>query len=303
MINKISSFMFFATLVFLTGLTGCRNKTPEVTLPSKLTMDSCSSDQRISYDIYIPSHLQSCSKFPMILVLDPHGDADGAVSRFTSIGENYGCVLVSTSSIKNDIPDFMLVMQRVISDVRSKYGAGDKVYLAGFSGGARMSIAYAQENPVNGLVVCGALASDEDIRNCKVNLFAIAGMVDFNFGESARFVLNPSQSPDNLFLEINDEVHEWPSVSALKRAFGAVFLSNPPNNKDCFPVKKLSKDYLSAYNAYCDSLISNKEFIRTSLDWNNLQRLNILKTGSDFTGKPSVRISCKRSLSAGFNEK
>ena len=278
----IRIFPVLAGIIFLTGITGCKNKTPEVTIPGKISTDSCVSDQSISYKIYIPSHPKSCSKFPLFFILDPHGAADAAISRFIPIAEQYGCALVSTYSIKNNIPDYIPITQQVITDVRSKFPVGAMLYLAGFSGGARMSIAYAQQNTVNGLVVCGALASDEEIRNCKTKVFAIAGMVDFNFGESARFVLNPNQMPDNLFLEINNEVHEWPSPTALGRAFGAIFLSNPPEDHDCFPIKELTKDYLESCKKYNDSLIADKDLIKTSLEWHNLQHLDLSKTGSDF---------------------
>src|SRR5665647_394965 len=111
--------------------------------------------------------------------------------------------------------------------------------MTGFSGGARMALGYALAHPLNGLILCGALASPDQINALRCPVIAISGMDDFNFMETAQYLFQEQSTPGNLKIELTNASHCWPDNLMLANAFGFFRLSGPAADIHSSPKSQL----------------------------------------------------------------
>jgi len=241
---------------------------------------TCKSNQQHSYHVFVPSVEHSCKNLPLLVVIDPHGDGKLAVSQFKEAVQMYPAVVVGSNLIKNNDAAYIQELEELISDARSRYPVGETLFIGGFSGGARMSIGYAANHRVDGIIACGALAKPDQITAVNCPLVAVLGMDDFNFVDAAQFVLNPLQMPANLLLEITKASHSWPERPLLTQVLGYMQLS--ASNTFCFSDKEqMVKNYVDKQKIRIDSLVGANETIEATMVARNLSRSEQFeKTGS-----------------------
>ena len=270
---KIKSLLLILIIIFSGFLFKCSTSNG-IKVEPVLKNESCTADINNKYVIYIPSHSTDCKEFSMIVILDPHGSGEFAIRKFIDCAENYKCILVASNLVRNNFSGFMQAIELMISDVKSKYPFGDKIYIAGFSGGARMAITYAQGNRVNGVLAFGALANADQIKSLNTKVFAISGISDFNFTEAAPYLLDIDNIPSNLRLEISGEIHQWPEPYDIKRAMGNIILSENFKNNKCIKKNELIKNYSNECKSNVDSLYQAGLLIPARLACQNVLSLN-----------------------------
>jgi pimeloyl-ACP methyl ester carboxylesterase len=234
----------------------------------------CSADQSVSYEVYLPATISKCKNFNLLVILDPHGSTTSVLERFKTIADDYHFLLTVSKNIKNGTQNYAEIINRMLDDIQQKYSAGKVVFLAGFSGGGRMALDYAEMFPVDGVVCCGALATKEHITAINAPVMCIAGMADFNFIESAQYIFNPEQAPPNLNLILTNDTHAWPSSNILKNAI-SILLLNIDENKLCSPVSKLISSITRDQITLFDSLYKTNDLIGAGLLARNLAKLKI----------------------------
>jgi hypothetical protein len=254
----------------------CKSQTKHKTIEAYGNLSvTCQSEKQHSYALYIPSHDSTCSSLPLLIVLDPHGSGSSVINRFKPLSEKFKIIIAASNLIKNNYPDFNQSILNLVQDVKNKYGAGNTLYISGFSGGARMAIAYAQSNKTDGIMACGALAQKDELIKCNTTIYSIMGMSDFNFPEIAQFIFAPETKPKNLSLEIAGEIHEWPDSSVLLRGIGYL-LYNTVKEADCISSNKLIVEELeNTFLARATDFKKEKEFIKAKLLYDNLSESKI----------------------------
>jgi len=202
------------------------------------------------------------------MVLDPHADGKLAISKFKKAADRFSCIVVSSNTIKNNSQDYIADINEILEYVKMKHRAGKDIFIAGFSGGARMAINYARYFTVNGVISCGALAPEQQIKSITGDLYCIVGYADFNFIEAAQFIFSPEKAPSNLYLGFTDDSHQWPDDHMLEHALGVLF--QHIESKDCASgaIDDFRKSMLSVY----DSLISRDKRIEAALLARNLSK-------------------------------
>jgi len=243
-----------------------KKKTEEVEI-----VDSCRSNPQHTYSVFIPAIEKNCTNLPLLVVIDSHGDGKLAVSEFKDAATKYPAVVVGSNLIRNNDATYIKELEELIADVKSRYPVGKTIFMEGFSGGARMSIGYAATHQVNGVIACGALAQPEQIKTLPCPLMAIIGMDDFNFIEAAPFIINPSQSPSNLSIEITEASHSWPKKTVLTQAFGYFQLS-ASNSENCMAHERLIKAYVKEQQLRIVSMNTAREQLQAVLIAKNLSR-------------------------------
>jgi hypothetical protein len=280
-------FLQFSYLVLLVDmLFSCiSNPRNSELIKPKYKTEICSLDTINKYQIYVPAHPNNCSLLPLVLVIDPHGLGKQEIERFVNASNKYQFVVVASNLIKNNYPGFNSAIETLLTDVLLKYQLKGPVFIAGFSGGARMALSYSGSVTISGILACGALASKEQLVHTNVPIYSLLGMADFNFPEVAQYILSPNSAPSNLFIEISDLEHEWPSSKDLERSLGFMILSCPANMKGCLDTKRMMENYEFEISNYLDSLKLNNEYIRASLITKNLMNLAGLKNKRDIKSK------------------
>jgi len=225
------------------GLVSCSGagKSNEIVQQVEKT-DSCKLDVKNTYEVYVPKRGNSAEKLPLLVIIDSHGSGKFALDKFKRAAIQYPTILIASNLVKNGFEGYEEAIRTLIDDVRQKYPTGKTVFLTGFSGGARMVLGYAQSHPVNGLILCGALANADQINALHCPVLSISGMDDFNFMETAQYLFQEQSTPVNLKIELTNASHSWPDSLMLGNALG--FLRFSGQTAD---IPSLSKSQLTMY--------------------------------------------------------
>ncbi|MBB3185909.1 alpha/beta hydrolase [Microbacter margulisiae] len=231
--------------------------------------DSCRADAKNKYEVYIPQRNSAGEKLPLLVILDAHGEGRFALNKFIPAANEYHLILVASDRVKNDLAGYDEAIQTMVDDVRQKYPAGKEIFLSGFSGGARMALGYALAHPVNGLILCGALASPDQISALRCPVISISGMDDFNFVETAQYLFQAQNMPANLKIELTHASHDWPDSLLLANEVGFLRLSCQAADLPA-PDRVQLEAYCQKQQARMDTLAGQDDFLRAALIAHNM---------------------------------
>lgn len=239
--------------------------------------DSCVSNSKNSYEVYVPAKESATEKFTLLIILDSHGGGKFALQKFKQAANEYNLVLVASNLVKNGYPDYDKAVQTLIEDARQKYPVNEITYLTGFSGGARMALSYALAHPTNGLMLCGALGDSRQIGALSCPLVSVSGTDDFNFVETAQFMFQEASIPANLKIELTNESHSWPSCQKLTDALGYLVFSTSSTDNT------LSTNFRKKQQARIDSLQKQHDWIKAELIARNMTFMENLDKDKKFS--------------------
>ncbi len=273
-LSEKSTFCLTSLVLMLSLFLSCSNEGNIVkTNESFSAQDTCSGNTNHVYEVYIPSNAVTCKQLPLIIIIDPHGDGKSAIKRFVPVANKYKCILASSKLIKNNYENYLEEIGVLLEDVNAKYPTNGKIFLAGFSGGARMALSYGQRNIVDGVLACGALTTTNQIITIRAPVYALIGMQDFNFIETAQYFFRPENTPGNLHIELSDATHEWPSELELSNAIAYLFLEGEPENKNCLDVEAISSELAAFKLSQINKLKKKNDFLSASLIAKNMTLL------------------------------
>lgn len=276
-------YPFFYGILIIFILLSCDTQTIRIETDDPISKtEYCSSDKAHSYEIYIPSSSKKCIQLPQLIILDPQGNGKKALKLFIPAAEQYKFILIASNRIKNNTSGFTSLIDELRKDVRTKYPVNKQLVIAGFSGGARMAITYAQGNSVEGVIACGALAAHEQILASNTLIYSVIGMADFNFIEAAQYLFRPDQTPDNLRIEFSGEMHKWPSSNELTRLIGYMYFEKEFDTQKCLDKKSLIKTYISDQLKRSDEFLSSDNYIQAYLLMQNLAHVDALNNSKEF---------------------
>lgn len=256
--------------IFILILASCGNPAKEkvTSIPAETVEQSCTNNPDHSYQLYLPARNHD-DQFPLMIVLDPHGEGKKSLDKFIQTPGQPEIIIAASNLIENNIEGFEKAISVLIDDVKSKFPVdGQRVFLAGFSGGARMALSYAGQQKVAGVIACGAFANDQQLQTIHCPVYGLVGTGDFNFMEYANALLNPKagETP-KVALNTFDGGHEWPNKLALQQAVQFM---------ECLPglaSEEKRKSYFEEQILMADSLTGAKYAMAASFIYRNLQIL------------------------------
>ena len=195
----------------------------------------CSNSSIINYALYIPKNYSVDKKWPVIFLFDPHAKGKLPVKNYAELAEKYGYILCGSNNSKNgmDVNSAQAIAAETMKDIVLKYSINSKrIYLGGFSGGARVAATIAMQNNIAGMIGCGAgLPPNAQFMNKEMIYIGLAGKEDFNYVEM-RFIKEESHSfpAGKAQLLVFDGKHEWPSSEIMEEAF--VWISSDSLRKE-----------------------------------------------------------------------
>ncbi len=180
--------------------------------------------------LYLPSNYTPAKRWNLILAFDPGGRGRRPVERYQAAAEKYGYIVAGSNNSRNGPWDVSrAAAQAMWTDVLHRFNIDPRrIYAAGHSGGARVSMAIAvstgdgngREGKYPGKIA-GVFASsafypdDQPLTSPVFPVFGTAGTEDFNNLEMHRFdqtVTSPHR------LEIFEGPHTWLPESLATRA-------------------------------------------------------------------------------------
>jgi hypothetical protein len=219
-----------------------------------------------TYAVYLPSNYDVSKKYPVIITFDPQADGKLPVAKYKDLAEKYGYILVGSNVSRNGIPwdESSYIVGNVYTDVLQRFAVdSQRVYLMGFSGGARIANgATIVHAGIAGVICCGAAypaINAENPRNNYVYL-GIVGMNDFNYSEMRKYDL-VDLAGHNLkhSLVTFDGKHEWPPIDVMNEGFLYFEFQNMRKNLKG-KNDALITEYYQPRVQLLDSLMKNKEF-------------------------------------------
>jgi dienelactone hydrolase len=195
-------------------------------LPKGLLVEkvSVAADPSQSYAIYLPSSYTKARRYAVLYCFDPGGRGTFPVARFKEAAERYGYLLVGSNNSRNgpgvDVND---IFRKLWDDTHARFSIDDRrVYLAGFSGGARLALlgGYSLKGAIAGVISCsgGFPTRQRSLPPLTFALYGTAGVGDFNNPEMRDLFRAVEGANAATRLAFFEGGHEWPPAEAFNAA-------------------------------------------------------------------------------------
>jgi hypothetical protein len=209
----------------------------------------CTSDSTNTYHYTRPVRYKG--SLPLLIILDSGGDGLMAVKKMQPAVSEFPCIVVGSDQVRNYFQGYVQSIDFLIREFSMKFSVS-RIYLAGFSGGARMAFEYALLRSVQGVLMCGAGPSVSSYEELPCPVYMIAGTTDFNFSETYYNPLKRTDQP-KLISGYFRGIHEWPPAEMLNEGLLFLMGKSIPGGDD------LLKSKSSALTARSDSLLGRKD--------------------------------------------
>jgi dienelactone hydrolase len=178
----------------------------------------CRVDPAQSYALYLPSKYSPEKTWPILYAFDPGARGNIPVEIFRGAAEEYGYIVVGSNNSRNGPWEVSLAAaQAMWEDTHERFALdAERVYMTGFSGGARVACGLARmfSGRVAGVIACGAGfpigPGAGPSKDTPFVFFGAVGIRDFNFTELKEL----NKTLDDLGLVHRIEVfaggHDWP---------------------------------------------------------------------------------------------
>ncbi|WPO77227.1 hypothetical protein [Flavobacterium sp. KACC 22761] len=178
-----------------------------------------------SYALYFPKKYDGKTPLPLVFIFDPAARGKKGIAPFILAAETYHYILVCSNTSKNGLVEKnVAIANRLFEDVLQSYAIDtSQLYIAGFSGGARLASLFGiSTGAFQGVIACGASFNGMDKFIPPSNNFSYVGMVgdrDMNYQEMLenKDWLDKAKIVNTLF--IAHQEHVWPKQSEMLRAF------------------------------------------------------------------------------------
>jgi len=169
-------------------------------------------DASQSYALYLPSNYVPTRQWPVLYCLDPGARGRVPVERFSQAAEKAGFLVVGSNNSQNGpAGPVKEALQWMLSDTHERLAIDDsRLFVAGFSGGARLALSWASNGAIAGVIACGAgFGGGRVPKDIPFKLFMTAGVDDFNYDEPYRTSVELAhRSVPHRFVEFTGG-HEW----------------------------------------------------------------------------------------------
>lgn len=194
--------------------------TKEATTPK----DTKPAETLTGFSFFEPEGSSAPSGLPVIIFLDAHANGSLPVTLYRSLAEKFGFLLIGSNEIKNGMPGEEVVasFDGLLNTVKSDFPINEnRVYLMGFSGGARLCLAFAEAYPIiSAMVACGAgIQAGVKPPEPTFNFMGMAGNEDFNMIEIINTDRLLKREGFNNAMVLFDGDHNWPPPTVAEEAF------------------------------------------------------------------------------------
>jgi predicted esterase len=211
------------------------------------------ADPEQTYALYLPSAYDPAHPAPIVYVLDPRGRALLALELFRPAAEALGFVLASSYRTRSDEKADLNTpaLQAMWADTHARLALDDdRVFLAGFSGTARVAVALASaaQGRVRGVVGAGAGFEPRPIAKGDLGFlyFGASGDADFNYDEMQGMDETLFELGVPYRCEVFPGPHSWMPEAVATRALRWMALRSQPHPSEAVLNAAWSEDVARA---------------------------------------------------------
>lgn len=172
-----------------------------------------------TYALYLPKKYSDSTKLPVIIFFDPHGNGDFPLNLYHELAEKYGYILIGSNDSKNGIPfNSSLQFANHLIQTAQRDFHSSAIFFCGFSGGAKVALGAASQNPViHKLIYCGAAMPFHP--NHPMQILGFAGIRDMNYTDVVSFDRKMTLPQVEHYLIEWKGKHEFPNAEVFEDAF------------------------------------------------------------------------------------
>ena len=227
----------------------------------------CKGDASQSYAMYLPQNYSTEKTYPVVYAFDAHGTGKLPVSKYKDLAEQYGYILIGSNNSKNGNAweESEGIAEKLFADAQNRLSINtQRIYLLGFSGGARVANGITITNgAIEGVICCGAAAPGTNSKNPRNNYtwLGIAGTEDFNYTEMRKYdMVDLAGHAVKHALVTFDGKHEWCPAEVMDEAFWWLELCEMRKNMSLKNDTLIKKKISPAIKQIETCMQQNKEF-------------------------------------------
>ncbi|MCX7697581.1 MAG: hypothetical protein N2Z72_07825 [Bacteroidales bacterium] len=206
----------------------CQHSRHKLMNCGKLNTDTFLLDEdTILTPYYLPSTCGQKKQFPTLILIDPQGKPENQMLSYISLAEKHQFHLIGFKSYQNGKNTIELInifthwwkrAQEIFPIDTSR------IYMAGFSGGARFVTLLVQKNLIKprGILLAGWVTPE--ILNLPMTMVMTCGIRDFNYEHFLNIFTH--SLPLHVHFIFFDGKHQWPDTLVLEQSF-SLLNSNP----------------------------------------------------------------------------
>ena len=187
---------------------------------------TCAANTTQSYALYIPA-IGNKSALPVIYFFDPHASGSLPLRKYRQLANTYGFILIGSNNSKNgnnwDLTE--TIWQSLFDDTKKRLNInGQRIYTAGFSGGAKVAGYVALQHPeIKGVIANGAgLPDGAPADNYGFSFTAMAGEGDMNMTELVAINAAFDKTSTRHRIIVFNGKHEWAPDATMDKAFAGL---------------------------------------------------------------------------------
>ena len=233
----------------------------QLTLRKGVIMERIAVNDTVAenFALYLPTKFEVSKAWPIIFVYDMQGRGEKVLHMLLGAAEKNNYILAASNNVNDSLSltQNVLISKRMFNTVFTLFNIQkDRVYTAGFDGGARIaSVMPTFMSQIAGVISCGSTVGNKEVLSNK-NPFHFVGVVgneDFNYTEMLKLekLFNLMKFPNQTL--VFDGGHKWPSQQLLSRAM------------ELFDLSAMEKKVIPV-----DTTFINESYNRRLLDINEL---------------------------------
>ena len=182
-VSSVAVVFFLSAVVY-----SQTEKASNLPVPGQIVDIACSADASQSYALYLPSNYTLEKRWPIVYFFDPGGRGRRPVELYKDVAEKYGFIFAGSNNSRNFSSNQSQAVNAIWQDTHIRLSLDERrVYVSGFSGGARVAGAMAINSPgkIVGVIAHGAGYPNAhgELSEKLLYYFAI-GNRDFNWPEA-----------------------------------------------------------------------------------------------------------------------
>jgi len=211
---------------------------------------SCATPTDQSYALYLPSYYSREKRWPIVYAFDPGARGSMPVELMKDAAERYGYIVAGSNNSHNGAwkPEADAA-QAIFHDTHARLAIdNNRVYFAGFSGGARLASSLAQRcHCAAGVLLNGAGFSPSfpPEAGAKFSVFAAVGTFDFNYGEVVDLDATLATLRYAHALRRFEGPHQWAPASVMDEAlawFRLIAMKDDREERDMSFIKEQAEE-------------------------------------------------------------
>ena len=193
-----------------------------------------SIDPSISYALYLPGSYDTGKKCPILIFFDAQARGSLPLELYKDVAEKFGYILIGSNNSKNGNPPELTksIISGLLQESTHHFSIDtNRIYAGGFSGGGRVAVICAMQNPiVKGVIGIGAGFPSDQLPPYQFRFIGIVGKEDFNYLELTKLdeLLSKNNFPHFLFTY--NGKHDWCPNEYITNSF-EVFESDAMRKK------------------------------------------------------------------------